>query len=505
MGVVLHPFILAALLLAAAFSQISEVVLWEEVLPALVVLELVAAILLGLYWLFFRDILRAGIACSFSLALLFAFRPLYEALEPVFYFAGQPAAALSILSIYLLMCAGIIVVILQGKWKWGTRRASSDPAKLNRALNVVSACLLFLNGMQIVAMQWQEESLARKYVAQFQAEFAQIKLNAAAGRPDVYYILADGFPNSASLKEFWGYDNSEFIVGLKKRGFYVVDKAASNYDQTQLSLSSSLNMQYLSDINQKGYTGEALYWRLIQDNVVVGLLKQLGYKFVNVSSGCSATDSVPQADSNIRCQFLNNFALVLAFQTPLLAIEQCYPLLRNFCADIRLCPRRCLPQVVSIRGPKFVLLHTDLPHGPCIFDEKGGSTGPLSRQLLRDWGTPTLLVGQVKFVQKELLSWIDIILAQPGSKPIIILQSDHGPALPVSDWANQRMRILNAYYFPSGDYGKLYPSITPINGFRVLFNQFFQAQLNLLEDQSWCSPDVLHRQQWQNVKTKLRF
>jgi len=48
------------------------------------------------------------------------------------------------------------------------------------------------------------------------------------------------------------------------------------------------------------------------------------------------------------------------------------------------------------------------------------------------------------------------------------------------------MGILNAYYFPDANPG-LYPRITPVNSFRLLFQTYFGEDLNLLEDVSYYS------------------
>jgi hypothetical protein len=42
------------------------------------------------------------------------------------------------------------------------------------------------------------------------------------------------------------------------------------------------------------------------------------------------------------------------------------------------------------------------------------------------------------------------------------------------------MTILNAYLLPTGDAG-LYPSITPANPSRIVFNQVFSGAYSLLE------------------------
>ena len=51
----------------------------------------------------------------------------------------------------------------------------------------------------------------------------------------------------------------------------------------------------------------------------------------------------------------------------------------------------------------------------------------------------------------------------------------------------ERMSILNAYFFPDGKYAALYPGITPVNTFRVIFDQYLGAQYELLEDRNYFS------------------
>ena len=50
------------------------------------------------------------------------------------------------------------------------------------------------------------------------------------------------------------------------------------------------------------------------------------------------------------------------------------------------------------------------------------------------------------------------------------------------------MRILNAYYLPDSGAKRLYSSITPVNTFRLILNQYFKTKYKLLEDVSYFSP-----------------
>ena len=90
------------------------------------------------------------------------------------------------------------------------------------------------------------------------------------------------------------------------------------------------------------------------------------------------------------------------------------------------------------------------------------------------------------------------ILSHSSPAPIIIIQGDHGPGAYL-DWdsaektnLDERMSILNAYYFPSGHSGSLYASITPVNSFRVLLNEYFGMNYPLLIDKvyfsTWSNP-----------------
>jgi len=73
----------------------------------------------------------------------------------------------------------------------------------------------------------------------------------------------------------------------------------------------------------------------------------------------------------------------------------------------------------------------------------------------------------------------DEILARSEVPPIIVLQADHGPS--------EEMGIFNAFYFPEDGRSYLYPSITPVNTFRLIFDFYFGTNLGLLEDRSYFS------------------
>ena len=82
----------------------------------------------------------------------------------------------------------------------------------------------------------------------------------------------------------------------------------------------------------------------------------------------------------------------------------------------------------------------------------------------------------MKFISQQIVNISQQILENSESKPIIIIQSDHG-------WKDDhRYKILNLYYFPDEDYESLYPAISPVNSFRIVLSEYFSLDYELLED-----------------------
>jgi len=99
----------------------------------------------------------------------------------------------------------------------------------------------------------------------------------------------------------------------------------------------------------------------------------------------------------------------------------------------------------------------------------------------------------VIFTNKMLKRVIESILSNSKSSPIIIVQADHGPGF-FHNWESEqdsclkeKFSIFNAYYFPQDAIENLYPSITPVNTFRVLFDTVFGTDFGRLPDINYFS------------------
>jgi hypothetical protein len=107
-----------------------------------------------------------------------------------------------------------------------------------------------------------------------------------------------------------------------------------------------------------------------------------------------------------------------------------------------------------------------------------------------------MYVQQLKYVNNRTIGLLDELLANSPNPPIIVLQADHGLRWRLNKEIPQRntpeiykecFSILNAYYLPDCDYSQLYDSISPVNTFRVILNNYFHTEFELLKDESYFS------------------
>jgi hypothetical protein len=76
---------------------------------------------------------------------------------------------------------------------------------------------------------------------------------------------------------------------------------------------------------------------------------------------------------------------------------------------------------------------------------------------------------------------------------VIVIQGDHGPGghLNTNSYREsnmrERMAILNAYHVPPPVRARLYPSVSPVNSFRLVLGQLFGPTLDPLRDEAYFS------------------
>ena len=330
--------------------------------------------------------------------------------------------------------------------------------------------------------------------------------------PDIYYIILDAYGRADILEEVYHHENNQLLNYLTEKGFYIAGKSRANYDQTALSLASSLNMQYLDDLATEAGRGSKdrnVLKERISNNKVVRFLKRQGYRFLAFSSGYSLTE-MENADIYLEYrwsfdEFQNGLIATTALPILLQTLGPSADLLEQYRERI-LYIFNILTKVPEYKSPIFAFVHLTIPHPPFVFGPngekltreqmklKGGKDGSHIVKSLSD--QRAYLNGyrdQLIFLNKKLEQTIDAILSQSKQEPIIILQSDHGPGAFFNfeslddSYLDERFSNFSSFYLPNHGSKYLYQGITPVNIFRVIFNNYFGTNYKLLPDKSYYS------------------
>ncbi len=324
---------------------------------------------------------------------------------------------------------------------------------------------------------------------------------------DIYYIILDAYSSPDVIRQIMGFEKEdEMVASLEKRGFFVAKQSLSNYYATGLSLPSSLNMIYLQSRQASNSN-----LKMVEDNAVKDFLGYYGYRYLHFGAD-AFTYFNRYADENVNLTLFSPYQWAVWENTAFSHVENFLNNEVRFAAKMRFLDRRFLQwervqfqlrklaEVPEKRGaPVFVFAHFLLPHAPYVFDADGNFvTGKeaTERNAVENY------LGQVAYINKEVVKLVDTLLERSEPEPIIILQGDHGfrfsndedmlKNLAEPDRAKKlivpginSLPILNAYYFPDGGDKLLYDSITPVNTFRVLLNYYFGQNLDLLDDVSY--------------------
>ncbi len=194
-------------------------------------------------------------------------------------------------------------------------------------------------------------------------------------KPDIYYIILDGYGREDVLKSVYGYDNASFLNELENRNFFITRKSRANYAQTLLSLSRTLNMNYLNPFKADSANKEIYRHKLsseIMNNSVTSFLKKLNYEIVTFATGYSGTE-IKNSDLYIIPSFsLDEFQMMLVGMTPLYqlleAIPNKSPIYQHRQRIIATIQK--IPDIKSQAAPMFLFAHIVAPHPPFVLSKK---------------------------------------------------------------------------------------------------------------------------------------
>lgn len=512
----IHPFILALFPVLFLYSHnIREVLLKSTFLPTVIILFGTTLLIIILY-LIFRNLKKVATENSFLILLFFSYGHVIN-LSSEFNFE---IFGFNIFQDNVIFYLWIVIALLGSFFILRTTKNFNTATII---LNVLALLLIISPLITIVysGLITNKVSFSQKIVTREFEEGLKEADNPKL-KPDIYYIILDRYAHNDVLQSVFGFDNSKFTNFLESKGFYLAQKSFANYPKTFQSLASSLNMSYL-DFLTKEYKDSkdwTIAYPYMYDYEVWRFLKNQGYEFIHFGDWWDPTRINKFADRNINYY---GTGITDEFANKLLETTFIYPFIKpegTWYERVRaghLYKFDQLNKISKEKGPKFVFAHVILPHEPFVF---GKNCEPQNEKIkLGSKKEKEAYINQLICTNKKITSFVDNIIENSDPKPIIILQSDEGPFTEEFqggvggniDWQKlstnalkDHLQIMNAYFLPESTKGILYPSITPVNSFRVIFNEYFNTNLKLLPDKSYIIPDLDHPYIFIDVTDKLR-
>ncbi|MBN1586579.1 MAG: sulfatase-like hydrolase/transferase [Candidatus Omnitrophica bacterium] len=488
---VFHPFLFALFPILSAFvHNSSQMQLSELWLPLSVVLAGTS-----LLWILLRmgieDRAKVGLLLSGLIFFFFSYGHVIGLIHGARLGGWMWGRHRYVLLVFGLLLVSHVFLCLR------TRR---NLETLTRFLNTFSLCLV---GISLITGLAQFGGRIQNSEGPDPSGMA---LKAPAAKPDIYYLILDGYGRQDVLQNLYDYDNSEFLGFLKQKGFYIASQSYTNYPQTHLSLSSSLNFEYLDELARRmgpRNSDRSPLVKRMRDNRIMQLLKSQGYRTLSF-------DTLVKADVHLSYKgTVTEFQNVLLNTTPVpYLMERLRLPFSRFQYDAHRNQMRFilekLPELPQEDGPIFVFAHVLLPHPPFVLGAQGEALSVDRKFHLYDGSHFFELGGtrkeylegyrnQVRYVNSKVNTAVERILQESVRPVVLIIQGDHGPGMYLDHSSlekthlAERMAILNAYYLPGAE-ARLYPRISPVNSFRVLLNHVFGADLELLPDRSHFAP-----------------
>jgi hypothetical protein len=390
-------------------------------------------------------------------------------------------------------------------------RLVSDLRALTRFLTTFTAVLVLWAGLNVLRDTTRRMELTAESNPPHPVSVAFAK---SKSRPDIYLIVLDKYTGSRSLRENFGFDNGDFQSFLAEHGFVLPGRAQTNYIYTSLSLASLLNYRYLDELPAESLgvsRAKAYINQIVEDNAVWRFLRGRDYRFIFFPTEFPVTGRNRLADLQLPDprKILSEFEIAWRRTTlaePVLSwtcgqISCLGPSSEAKLLDWKFGQLSQVPRWPRDGRPLFIFAHLTVPHEPYIFNANCSLRPPFwpSYYVVAD-ETPEkqAYVGQIQCLNRRLKSLVERLLGDSPTPPIIILQSDHGHGrMPLHipdlddvtpDRVAERADIFAAYYLPGTTAKIVYDSISPVNVFRSVFRQYFQAELSPLPDKTYWSP-----------------
>lgn len=466
----------------------------------------------GLAWLPLRDWTKAAVLATLLTFPIFHFRSAVVELLELFPGVSRPSL---ILYPVVAVLAVLVTVLL--------RRATLARARTFANYLAVVGGILLAYQLVTLGIGLERNRGATVQVGNDDFVRAAAKAETPEQAPDIYYLVFDRYGGQIGLSESYGFDNTPFVKTLRDKGFFVADASFGNYPITASSLASSWNGGLLETSGDvRNVRSRQELYPLVENPAAGRFLQQNGYRHLHVGSWWGPTQALASADRNYQSAWrlgpdsahvhISHLTSVYLVGTMFVDLQEKAfgPFqVENQHGTVFKRQFATLEQLAAEQdGPRLISSHILMPHPPFAFDAQGGTKIDRSRGARQNY------LDQLAYTNGRIQTLVDRILAAyPADKqPIIVLTADEGEYPYVGGYGasesavnlREKTNILNAFYFPGENYERLYNTITPVNNFRVIFDQFFDTGLGLEPDRTYTVRDVNTPYDFVDVTNRVR-
>lgn len=315
--------------------------------------------------------------------------------------------------------------------------------------------------------------------------------------PDIYFLIFDEHPSTASVKKITGYNNDVLDTQLTQLGFKISPHATSAFSQTQPALCSLLDMgEYPYNPDQPASFKELFAaGQLLANNQLFPFLEQQQYRIINASifkfQNLSSVET-PKEWWGQPGDMIKNQTLLNRVHEDIGWLKEKYfpaifknPVEKSIRADVDLTDtvRSILNRSIEDTStqPKFVFAHFFLPHDPYKYDSTGKIFNGSYYEYLEALKTNAPFVQQLVYTRKIIVELAAHIIQKNKRPAVIIIQGDHGlRKYNMKQFGkNEMFKIFSAVYLPQGVPNPFPHDLYAPNTFRILLNMYFKQQLPL--------------------------
>ena len=473
----LTPLILAIFPIFSLALENYEFISLRSIFRSIIYSLLITVFIYILFNLILKNPRKSGILAGLFILLLLTYGNAYILLKEQL---GEAARHSYVIGIYVLIFIsfGAYIIYKVKKIK-----------ELNLAIFTGGLALtIYLLGS--IGLYEFRESQSEK-ISENSESFSFIQTeNGGAILPNIYLILLDGHTRSDVLKNVYAYDNSSFIAQLEELDFWVADCSQSNYPGTKFSMTALFEMDYLHNIYESFAN---LILPPLNSTSVFQILEKNNYSTITfhnfIFEHFDIRDNINYSKEDNLFGDINEFEGMVVDTSALrilVDMEDIFPenWVRPFKDNFYLTQYRdaiyaldTLPKLLENDLPMFVYAHLLVTHDPFVFNSDG------SFRTIRQPFTDNYVYA-VDFIDNALPGIVEEIINKSKEPPIIIIMGDHGPTIKGNP-IEERITNLFALYFQGTEPEGFYNTITPVNVFRLIFNNMFNANYEFIEDNSY--------------------